>query len=611
MGAKFWTSDEKQVFLDVILPRSRYALPDNDSGERLDWEELVPIMQKVMDRKGGDRVYTKTSLFQHYYQKVGSRAQQRGEADTMTISKHQRYRTRNGKKRNCQNLDDEYEDDEDGSEDSPGRTPSPDLPPFPQSLTRDTSGCVSKAGRPALFVEDSDDEIKVEGNSPSQSQSRHTARSDTASNAAPKPDDTAGASKGKHVERQLQGGDDFMDDVNDIPGQAEDEAWEAAQLQKRKGKKQAKEPSKKRDHRSQNSTTNDETDVDFVPRKRQILPKNVHPRGHSDDDEALAQATGSRFVDIQSKDPRPKGRQPNKATPVRKARFEERNEVIMVDSDDEDDSSPYQSRDRYGFSSGYYAIQGARSRHDDPRQAREQRTEQSYHYSNRDRDQGRYGEGPPSMYRQGISASAFDLPPERAEQRPRDRQASSTSTYGPTPRSYRGPMEFNGGYPSMGEFRLPSGGRSYLPSSSEHANPYANMGRTPEQGGFAADQRFSYSDRAQGYANHAPSSSTSSRRRYPGPPGTSANLPLPPRSSQASAPSRSLAPTQPSIRRAQSAASSTVRSEPASPRVSHNAGPDPTTPRNSHLAPGPRGSGPARAESNAPVCDCPLSRLQR
>jgi len=338
MGAKFWTPGEKQVFLDDILPRSRYALPDNDSGERLDWEELVPIMQRVMDKKGGDRIYTKTSLFQHYYQKVGSRAQQRGEADTMTISKHQQ-RARTGtwnmshlQSARRQNFDGGYsEDDEDEYGDSPECTPSPDLPSIRQSLTKNTSRSVSKAGRPALFVEDTDDEIKVEENTSLQLQSLPTAQSST-SRLTPKPD-APGAAKGRHAERRLRndeslllGKDDFMDDENDIPGLAFEVAYDAAQLLKGERKKEVKKTSKKREFRSQNPTIKDEKDVEFVPRKRQILPRNVHPREHSDDDyETLAVPIGDRLVSIQSKNPRPRGRQPNK--PSQLARRDMRREM--------------------------------------------------------------------------------------------------------------------------------------------------------------------------------------------------------------------------------------------------------------------------------------------
>jgi hypothetical protein len=597
MGAKFWTPEEKQFFLDEILPRSRYARQDNDTGERLDWDQLAPIMQNAMDKKGGDRVYTKTSLFQHYYQKVGSRAQQRGEADTMTISKKQR--AHNGARNAAQfqstrrqNRDNgEYEDGDEYEDDRaftpPARTPSPDLPPIPQSLTKkDTSQCLSKAGRPALFVEDTDDE--AEENALLQLQAQQAGQSKATSSNTRKPGFIGTLKAKEHQSRNDEsfslGNDDFMDDDNDIPGRAEDEAWEVAQREKRKNKKQVKEPSKNRDRRSLNATLDDnEREVEeFVPRKRQILPKRVPLMGMDDDDETQDEAVENRLVDSQSKKSRPKGRQPNKAIPAGKARYDERNGFSLVDSD-EDDRSAYQPRDRYSSSSSYYANQGMRSGYADPRQPRGQRTEQNYHYSSRGRESGRYAESS-SMYGRGDRhrdnrVSSFAYHSERTEQRPIYGEPSSTDSYRPTQKS-RESTGFNANYPGMGKFRLPGGPYP----SSEYTNAYPDMGRTAEQGGFVAiNPRSSYSARPQGYVSHPSAPSTTSRQRQPE--ILSPTERLAPRTSQTSAPSRSFAPPQ-----------------RTTPRNSHNAAPgtpklEPATPRNPHNA-GTPGSEPARDASN-------------
>ncbi|KAF4631830.1 hypothetical protein G7Y89_g6300 [Cudoniella acicularis] len=81
MGARFWSTEECRYFVHVILPQSRYKTGEND-GVGKDWDELAPIMQAEMERRGiARRQYTATVLFQHWYQKVSPRAQNRGESD--------------------------------------------------------------------------------------------------------------------------------------------------------------------------------------------------------------------------------------------------------------------------------------------------------------------------------------------------------------------------------------------------------------------------------------------------------------------------------------------------------------------------------------------------
>lgn len=213
MGAKFWSAEEKRFFIEEIVPRSRYAQPDNDTGERLDWEQLVPIMQEAMDAIGGDRRYTKTSLFQHHYQKVGTRARLRGEAEAVAGSRAHRYRGKypptQASRRQNRGQDSEDEDD-DTEDERPAHVPSPDLPPIPQHFTRRTTPQLeSRAGRSALFNEESDG--GQEDEFMSQFQAPQQAGQSIPSMATPQ-----GRKKSKKAEKSPN--NDFMDDDSDIPG---------------------------------------------------------------------------------------------------------------------------------------------------------------------------------------------------------------------------------------------------------------------------------------------------------------------------------------------------------------------------------------------------------
>ncbi|KAH8790122.1 hypothetical protein BGZ57DRAFT_724345, partial [Hyaloscypha finlandica] len=69
MGAPMWSLDERDYFVKVILPLSKYAGGTYSKPEGLGWAELAAIMQEELDRKGvSRRKYTSDMLFQHYYQ---------------------------------------------------------------------------------------------------------------------------------------------------------------------------------------------------------------------------------------------------------------------------------------------------------------------------------------------------------------------------------------------------------------------------------------------------------------------------------------------------------------------------------------------------------------
>jgi hypothetical protein len=71
MGAPCWSVEEREYFVNVILPMSKYAGGSYSQPEGLGWGELAEIMQEELDRKGvSRRRYTSDMLFQHYYQKV-------------------------------------------------------------------------------------------------------------------------------------------------------------------------------------------------------------------------------------------------------------------------------------------------------------------------------------------------------------------------------------------------------------------------------------------------------------------------------------------------------------------------------------------------------------
>jgi hypothetical protein len=86
MGAPCWSVEEREYFVNVILPMSKYAGGSYSQPEGLGWGELAEIMQEELDRKGvSRRRYTSDMLFQHYYQKVSDRSYKRGEGDSMIV----------------------------------------------------------------------------------------------------------------------------------------------------------------------------------------------------------------------------------------------------------------------------------------------------------------------------------------------------------------------------------------------------------------------------------------------------------------------------------------------------------------------------------------------
>lgn len=72
--------------MDVILPMSKYAGGDYTNPKGMDFDELAPIMQEELDRRGSSRrTYTGDMLFQHYYQKCSARSYKRGEGDHIAV----------------------------------------------------------------------------------------------------------------------------------------------------------------------------------------------------------------------------------------------------------------------------------------------------------------------------------------------------------------------------------------------------------------------------------------------------------------------------------------------------------------------------------------------
>jgi hypothetical protein len=340
MGAKFWTVEEKQVFIDIILPMSTEASKNNSTGEKLPWDALVPIMQAEMNKRGGTRTYSKNSLFQHWYQKVGPRAQRRGEADTMTVpskasrrkalQRHHNQR-RNGPyahsagPSNRQFRDNGQDEDYYNSEDD-----MPDLEPFSQYVSRrGASQPISKAGRRSLFVEHTDEEDQEEQLRQAQAYYRDP----------------------RYDEFVWRSNNDLMDDENDIPGKSEDEAYEAQQRgnnggnKKRNGKKQDKGPSRKRPRYPLNDTMdNDYEEPRHVSGRLPVSPNNAHSRRVNDVKDAPDKDANNELADNELKKFPPKHRQSNKAAPARKMIFSKEKSFIIVNSDDEDRpyESPYQ-----------------------------------------------------------------------------------------------------------------------------------------------------------------------------------------------------------------------------------------------------------------------------
>jgi hypothetical protein len=79
MGARLWSNEEKQYFLNRIVPLSHYASGTFDPKSGHDFKELAPLMQDELDAQGlSKRKYTGENLFQHWYQKCSQHAVSRG-----------------------------------------------------------------------------------------------------------------------------------------------------------------------------------------------------------------------------------------------------------------------------------------------------------------------------------------------------------------------------------------------------------------------------------------------------------------------------------------------------------------------------------------------------
>jgi hypothetical protein len=79
MGARLWSNEEKQYFLNRIVPLSHYATGTFDPKSGHDFKELAPLMQDELDAQGlSKRKYTGENLFQHWHQKCSQHAVSRG-----------------------------------------------------------------------------------------------------------------------------------------------------------------------------------------------------------------------------------------------------------------------------------------------------------------------------------------------------------------------------------------------------------------------------------------------------------------------------------------------------------------------------------------------------
>ena len=86
MGAPCWSGPEREYFVKVILPMSKYAGGYYSKPEGMGWAALAGIMQDELDRLGlSRRRYTSDMLFQHYYQKCSTRSYKRGEGDKTVV----------------------------------------------------------------------------------------------------------------------------------------------------------------------------------------------------------------------------------------------------------------------------------------------------------------------------------------------------------------------------------------------------------------------------------------------------------------------------------------------------------------------------------------------
>ncbi|KAH7419138.1 hypothetical protein BKA64DRAFT_633837 [Cadophora sp. MPI-SDFR-AT-0126] len=84
MGAPLWTQEEKDCFVNFIIPKSQFSSGQYDSTTGLTWKELAPLMEAEMTRRGGYpelRIYTENALSQLYYNRFSARAVSRGQSD--------------------------------------------------------------------------------------------------------------------------------------------------------------------------------------------------------------------------------------------------------------------------------------------------------------------------------------------------------------------------------------------------------------------------------------------------------------------------------------------------------------------------------------------------
>ncbi|PVH89825.1 hypothetical protein DL98DRAFT_523715 [Cadophora sp. DSE1049] len=84
MGAPLWTREEKDCFVNFIIPQSQFSSGQYDSTTGLTWKELAPLMEAEMTRRGGYpelRVYTENALSQLYYNRFSARAVSRCQSD--------------------------------------------------------------------------------------------------------------------------------------------------------------------------------------------------------------------------------------------------------------------------------------------------------------------------------------------------------------------------------------------------------------------------------------------------------------------------------------------------------------------------------------------------
>ena len=123
MGAKFWSDEEKQYFVDVIVPLSQYASGTHDPNRGRTFVDLASKMQRDLDLLNQSRrQYTGDLLYEHWYQKVRPQRDTPGRHAPSPVSGSAAPPAR-GFTRGREHL--KFSDDYNGDEEGPVRSAMP------------------------------------------------------------------------------------------------------------------------------------------------------------------------------------------------------------------------------------------------------------------------------------------------------------------------------------------------------------------------------------------------------------------------------------------------------------------------------------------------------